>query len=215
AVRALQPSCRIVGVQAAACPSYGASLAAGHPVHVDAQPTMADGIAVKAPGDRTFALLRSLVDEHVTVEESEIATAMLWSMERAKQVIEGAGAVPLAAVLSKRIQADGPVAVVIGGGNIDPANLMSVIRHGLSAVGRYLRLATSLADRPGELSRLLHLLALLRVNILGVDHHREGTGVGVGETRVDLVLQTRNADHVVEVEHALAEAGYPVLSSTL
>jgi len=173
---------------------------------------MADGIAVKQPGARTFALLRGLLDEHLVVEESEIASAIVWSMERAKQVIEGAGAVPLAALLAGRIQSDGPVAVVIGGGNVDPAHLMTVIRHGLSAVGRYLRLSTSLADRPGELSRLLQVLASLRVNILGIEHHREGAGVGVGETRVDLVLQTRNAAHVAEVEAALQGAGYPVLS---
>jgi threonine dehydratase len=214
-VRELRPDCRIIGVQAAACPSFAASLAAGHPVHVDARPTMADGIAVKQPGARTFALLRDLVDEHVEVEETEIAAAILWSMERAKQVVEGAGAVPLAALLAGRITGPGPVAIMMCGGNVDPANLMTVIRHGLSAVGRYLRLTTSLADRPGELSRLLQLMASLRVNILGIEHHREGMGVGVGETRVDLVLQTRNAEHVVEVEQAMVASGYPVLSSSL
>ncbi|MBC7460160.1 MAG: pyridoxal-phosphate dependent enzyme, partial [Thermoleophilia bacterium] len=213
-MRALRPDCHIIGVQAAACDSYGPSLAAGHPVHVEAGPTMADGIAVKQPGERTFAILRELIDQHVTVDEADISSAILWSMERAKQIVEGAGAAPLAALLSGRIETHGPVVVVLGGGNVDPVNLMTVIRHGLSAVGRYLRLTTSLADRPGELSRLLQLLAVLRVNILGVDHHREGVGVGVGETRVDLVLQTRNAEHVHEVEQALTAAGYPVLSST-
>lgn len=214
-VRALRPDCQIVGVQAAACDSFGPSLRAGHPVHVEARPTMADGIAVKQPGERTFAILRELIDTHVVVEEAEISEAILWSMERAKQVIEGAGAAPLAALLAGRIQTDGPVAVVIGGGNVDPANLINVIRHGLSAMGRYLHLATCLVDRPGELSRLLQVLASLRVNILGVDHHREDVGVGVGETRVDLVLQTRNAEHVTEVERALEAAGYPVLQSSL
>ena len=214
-IRELRPDCRIVGVQAAACASFAASRAAGHPVHVEARPSMADGIAVKQPGERTFAILDRLVDVDVLVDEAEIATAILWSMERAKQVVEGAGAAPLAALLAGKVEATGPVAIVVGGGNIDPANLVTVIRHGLSAVGRYLHIATALPDRPGELSRLLALLADLRVNILGVEHHREGARIGVGETRVDLVLQTRNAAHVLEVEAALASAGYPVLASSV
>ncbi len=136
---------------------------------------------------------------------------MLWSMERAKQVLEGAGAASLAALLAGKVQSDGPVSLVVAGGNIDPANLIGVIRHGLSAVGRYLYLGTVVRDRPGELSRLLTLLAKLRVNVLGVEHHREGVIVGVGQTRVDLVLQTRNAAHVAEVESALRDAGYELL----
>lgn len=211
AIRALRPDCRIIGVQAAACPSYSASLEAGHPVIVEAAPTMADGIAVKQPGAMTFGILRDLVDEHVEVTEEEISAAILWSMERAKQVLEGAGATPLAALMAGRIRTDGPVVLVGGGGNIDPASLMTVIRHGLSAMGRFLYLGTLLPDRPGELSRLLAQLADLRVNVLGVEHHREGVRVRVGETQVDLVLQTRNAEHVAEVEARLAEAGYVVL----
>lgn len=211
AMRALRPACKLIGVQAAACPSYDAALRAGAPVTIDAQPTMADGIAVKQPGALTFGILRELLDEHVVVSEEQISSAILWSMERAKQVLEGAGATPLAALLGGMVQSDGPVVLVNGGGNIDPAALMTVIRHGLSANGRFLYLGTLLPDRPGELSRLLALLAKLRVNVLGVEHHREGVEMHVGETRVDLVLQTRNAQHVAEVEAALTDAGYSLL----
>ncbi len=211
AVRALRPECRIVAVQAAAYPSLRLSLDAGEPVGVAARPTIADGIAVKHLGARPFSVLRTHVDEVVEVEEEELSTAMLWGMERAKQVLEGAGAAALAAMLAGRVRSDGPVALVVAGGNIDPAAIIPVIRHGLSAVGRFLYLGTIVPDRPGELSRLLTLLATLRVNVLGVEHHREGVDVRIGETRVDLTLQTRNAEHVAEVEAALVAAGYPIL----
>jgi threonine dehydratase len=211
ALRELRPDCRLVGVQAAACPSYAAAVAAGGPVSVEAMPTMADGIAVKQPGALTYGILREHLDDHVEVSEGQISSAILWSMERAKQVLEGAGATPLAALLGGLVTSDGPLVLVNGGGNIDPATLMTVIRHGLSRAGRYLYLGTLLPDRPGELSRLLALLAKLRVNVLGVEHHREGVQIHVGETRVDLVLQTRNAEHVIEVEQALTDAGYTLL----
>lgn len=213
AVRALKPDVRIVAVQAAAFPSLRLSLEAGQCVEVEALPTIADGIAVKQLGQTGFAALRELVDDVVEVEEDELSTAMLWSMERAKQVLEGAGAAALAAVLAGKVRSDGPVAMVVAGGNIDPANIIPVVRHGLSAVGRFLYLGTVVRDRPGELSRLLSLLADLRVNVLGVEHHREGVRVGIGQTQVDLVLQTRNAEHVAEVEAAMHDAGYPILRS--
>jgi threonine dehydratase len=211
AVRHLRPECRIVAVQAAAFPSLRASLAAGEPTNVEACPTIADGIAVKQLGARNFEILRALVDDVVEVEEEELSTAMLWSMERAKQVLEGAGSAALAAMLGGKVRSDGPVALVVAGGNIDPANLVPVIRHGLTAAGRFVYMGTVIPDRPGELSRLLGVLADARVNVLGVEHHREGVHLRVGQARVDLTLQTRNADHVGEVEAALEAAGYPVL----
>ncbi|MCB0877934.1 MAG: threonine ammonia-lyase [Thermoleophilia bacterium] len=213
AVRALRPDCRIVAVQAASFPSLRASIEAGTPTAVEASPTIADGIAVKQLGARTFTILRELVDEVVEVEEEELSTAILWGMERAKQVLEGAGAASLAALLAGKVRTDGPVALVVAGGNIDPANLIPVIRHGLSAVGRFLYVGTVIPDRPGELSRLLGMLARARVNVLGVEHHREGVDLRIGETRVDLTLQTRNAEHVAEVEALLTSSGYPLLRS--
>lgn len=213
AVRTLRPGCRIVAVQVAGYPSLRHALEAGEPTPVDTRATIADGIAVKQVGARNFAILRELVDEVVEVDEEELSTAMLWSMERAKQVLEGAGAVALAAMLAGKVRSDGPVALVVAGGNIDPANLVPVIRHGLTAAGRFLYLGTIVPDRPGELSRLLGVLADARVNVLGVEHHREGIDLRVGQTRVDLTLQTRNVEHVAEVKAMLAAAGYPVLGS--
>lgn len=215
AARALRPDVKIVAVQASAVSSLRISLEAGHRVEVEAHPTLADGIAVRQIGERNFEILRELIDEVVDVDEDELSTAMLWSMERAKQVLEGAGSAALAAVLSGKVQSTGPVVMVVAGGNIDPANLIPVIRHGLSTAGRFLYLGTIVRDRPGELSRLLSLLATLRVNVLGVEHHREGVHVGVGRTQVDLVLQTRNAEHIAQVEEALGAEGYTVMSSHL
>ena len=211
AIRALRPGCRIVGVQAAACQSIAAARAAGHPVMVHAAPTMADGIAVKQPGANTFPIIEALIDELVTVDDNELGSAMLWLMERAKQVVEGAGAATMAALLAGKVEPVGPTVCVLSGGNIDPMALIPVIRHGLGTAGRFLRIATTLPDRPGELSRLLALLAQLRVNVLAVEHRREGEPrLGVGDTRVDLTLQTRNLEHVDEVLAELRTAGYDV-----
>lgn len=210
-LRELRPNCRFVAVQAAAHPSLRASLAAGEATAVEARPSIADGIAVKQLGELNFAMLKDIVDDVVEVTEEELSTAILWSMERAKQVLEGAGAASLAALLAGKVSSDGPVVLVVAGGNIDPANLVPVIRHGLTTGGRFLYLGTIIPDRPGELSRLLALLANTRVNVLGVEHHREGVDLRIGETRVDLTLQTRNVEHVAEVEAALEQAGYAVL----
>ncbi len=210
-LRELRPDCRIVAVQAAAHPSLRASLDAGVVTAVEARPSIADGIAVKQLGTLNFEMLKDIVDDVVEVTEEELSTAILWSMERAKQVLEGAGAASLAALLAGKISSEGPVVLVVAGGNIDPANLVPVIRHGLTTGGRFLYLGTVIPDRPGELSRLLALLAATRVNVLGVEHHREGVDLRIGETRVDLTLQTRNVEHVAEVEAALTDAGYPVM----
>ena len=211
AIRAHRPDVRIVAVQSASFPSLRESLAAGTPISVPARGTIADGIAVRRIGDLPFAILAELVDDVVVVDEEELSTAILWSMERAKQVLEGAGAASLAALLAGRVTSTGPTAIVVAGGNVDPAALISVIRHGLTASGRFLYLGTVIPDRPGELSRLLAVLAASRVNVLGVEHHREGIHLRMGETRVDLTLQTRNADHVAEVREALESAGYALV----
>jgi threonine dehydratase len=212
-IKELRPTCRVVAVQSAACASLDAAIHAGEPTLVDSRPSMADGILVKQTGALPFAMLRDLVDDVVLVDEDEISTAMLWALERSKQLLEGAGATALAALLSGRAAVTGPTAVVLGGGNIDPAGIIPVIRHGLSAVGRYVYIGTILPDRPGELSRLLAILAEQRVNVLGVEHHREGVATRIGETRVDLVLQTRDAAHVVDVRAALEAGGYPLVGS--
>lgn len=210
AVRELLPGCRMVGVQSTACRSLEASLAAGHPVTVDAAPTLADGIAVKQTGGLPFGIVRDTLDELVHVDEEDLARAILWCMERAKQVVEGAGVAALAAILAGRVRVDGPAVVLLCGGNIDPMSIIPVLRHGLTSAGRFLRVRTVVPDRPGELSRLLALLAALKLNVLSVEHHREGLSLRVGHTCIDLTLQTRNLVHVEEALAALHAAGFAV-----
>jgi threonine dehydratase len=152
--------------------------------------------------------LQSGLDEVVTVDDNATAEAILWLLERSKQVVEGAGAVGLAALLSGSVKAVGPTVIILSGGNVDSNQLVGVIRHGLTSVGRYVRLETHLPDRPGELSRLLILLADLRVNVLNVDHRREGVQMHVGQARIDLTLQTRDADHLALVLKDLEQASY-------
>lgn len=208
AIRALRPQVRIVGVQAAACSSLQASLAAGSPTSVHLTPTMADGIAIKQPGGNNFPILRDGLDDIVTVDDDAIGEAILWLIERSKQVVEGAGAVALAALMTGQVAPVGPTVLILSGGNIDPMQLISVIRHGLTSAGRFVRLETHLPDRPGELSKLLMKLADLRVNVLNVDHRREGVSMAVGQARIDLTLQTRDAAHIAEVIDKLRAAGY-------
>lgn len=210
AVKHLRPMCRIIAVQSTSCPSLIASQEAGHPVQVEARPTMADGIAVKQPGAATFAMMQQLVDEVVLVDDNDLSRAMLWLMERSKQVVEGAGAASLAALLSQRFTPHGDTVCLLSGGNIDPMALMPVIRHGLSTVGRFLRVETTLPDRPGELSRLLALLARERANVMSVEHRREGIRMQVGDAHVELTLQTRNREHVTQLVAVLGAEGYDI-----
>lgn len=210
AVRALRPDCKLIGVQSAACSALNESLQAGHPVSVSKiAPTMADGIAVKQPGAFTLPAIQELLDELIIVDDDQLSRAMLWLIERAKQIVEGAGAASVAALLDSD-KLSGTTVCLLSGGNIDPVQLMSVVRYGLTTVGRFVTLSTTIVDRPGELSRLLILLAELRVNILHVEHRREGVSLHVGDTQVDMTLQTRNREHVTDVLARLAAEGYNV-----
>ena len=202
ALRALKPEVRIVGVQAAAC----SPLAGGQAHGV----TIADGIAVKAPGDLTSAILADHLDDVVTATEEEISQAILLLMERATLVVEGAGAVGLAALLAGRVGGEGPVVVVLSGGNIDPTLLITVMRHGLTLAGRYLVVRSRVPDRPGELVKLLTLIADERINVVSVEHHREGMVVSIGETEVELTLAARDEEHCAALLDALRRWGYPV-----
>jgi threonine dehydratase len=193
ALRAVKPDVRIVGVQA------GKS---GF--------TIADGIFVKHPGELTTSMLDSLLDDMVDVGDEEISEAMVLLLERSKVVVEGAGAVGVAALLTGKAGGDGPVAVVLSGGNIDATLLISVMRHGLTVAGRYLVVRTRISDRPGELIKLLQLCAEQRVNVVSVEHHREGMHISVAETEVELTVVTRNLEHCAEVLAALEAHGYPV-----
>ncbi|WP_328310497.1 threonine ammonia-lyase [Streptomyces sp. NBC_00442] len=211
AVKALRPDVRIVGVQAAAAASYPPSLAAGRPVAVETSPTMADGIKVGRPGDIPFSLVSELVDEVRTVSEDELASALLLCLERAKLVVEPAGASPVAALLSDPGSFRGPVVAVLSGGNVDPLLMQRILRHGMSAAGRYLSVRLRLKDRPGALASLLGELTVLDVNVLDVSHIRTDPRLGLTEVEVELHLETKGPEHCAEVTAALGEAGYIVL----
>jgi threonine dehydratase len=208
AVKDLDPAISVVGVQAEAVAPYPASLAAGHPVSVRAQPTMADGIAVSRPGDIPFAIVSGLAERVVTVSEESLARGLLLCLERAKQVVEPAGAAGVAAVLEHARDLVPPVVVVLSGGNIDPLLLSKLLRHGLTAAGRYLAFRCRLPDHPGSLAKLLADLADLGANVLEVGHERLGPRLHVDEAEVFLVVETRGPAHCEEVIGALRAAGY-------
>jgi len=198
---------KVVGVEAAGAASMTASLAEHRPVRLDRAATMADGIALKSPSALTLAHVEALVDDVVTVSEEEIAAAVLLSMERARCVVEPAGAVGLAALVGGRIAGSGPVVCLLSGGNVDPMLLSTLLEHGLTVAGRYLRLRVVLSDRPGALARLTAALADLGLNVTDVEHHRAGTAVHVSEVEVLVTIETRDRAHVADVMAALAVAG--------
>jgi threonine dehydratase len=193
ALRALRPEVRLVGVRAGL---------GGY--------TIADGIAVKVPSEFTMPLLEDLLDDLVAVTDEEISEAIVLLLERAKLVVEGAGAVGVAALLAGKAGGSGPAVPVLSGGNIDPTMLISVMRHGLTVAGRYLVVRTQLADRPGELIKLLSLVAEQRGNVISVEHHREGMEIPVTETEVELTLVTRDEEHCRRLLAAMEERDYTV-----
>jgi threonine dehydratase len=210
AVKAMRPDVTVVAVQAETAAAYPASLAAGRPIPLDRMATMADGIAVGCPGDLPFALVQDVVDEVVTVSEAAISKALLLCLERAKQVVEPAGAAAVAAVLAEPRRWEPPMVAVLTGGNIDPVLLMRVVQHGMLAAGRYLSVRVRIADRPGELARLLVLVAELGANVVDVEHSRTTSHLDLGEVEVALSVETRGAEHRVELLAALGAAGHAV-----
>ena len=201
---------RVVGVEAAGAPTMTAALAAGHPVTLERMATMADGISVARCSELTLAHAQEFVDEVVTVDEEEISRAMLLLVERAKAVVEPAGATSLAAVLAGRVPGDGPVVSLLSGGNVDPLLLTKLIEHGLAAAGRYLTLRVVMGDRVGALAGLTAALAGLGLNVLGVEHHRSSRNLAVAEVEVQVTVETRDLQHHEEVVAALTAAGYRV-----
>ena len=198
ALRARKPSLRIVGVQAAGTLPSGSGF------------TIADGIAVKQPGVLTMSILERVLDDIVSVTDEEISEAVLLLLERTKLVVEGAGAVGVAALLAGKVEARGTAVPVLSGGNIDATLLISVARHGLALGGRFLVVRTRVPDRPGELAKLLTLLAQERVNVVEVSHYREAAEVPVGDTGVELTLVTRDAAHCEEILATMQRLGYAV-----
>jgi threonine dehydratase len=210
AVKALRPGIRVVGVEAEGAASMTASLAAGRTVTLERIDTMADGIAVKRVSELTLAHVSALVDEIVTVSEEDLSRALLVLLERTKAIVEPAGAAPLAAALAGKLpDGDGEaVCLLLSGGNIDPTLLIRVIRHGLTAAGRYLLLRVALHDRPGELHRLTGVLAGLGLNVVDIEHHRSGVHLAVDEVEVHMTTEMRDPGHHDEVLEALRSAGY-------
>lgn len=201
-------SIRIIGVQAANSAAYPSSLEAGHPLQVATTPTIADGIAVARPGDLPFEIIRELVDDVVTVTEDDIARALLVLLERAKQVVEPAGAVGVAAILAGKVAATGTTVSILSGGNIDPLLLQRVVAHGLAASGRYMSLRIPLPDRPGQLARVSDLLAQAGANVIEVLHTRHGQGMQISEVILQLSVETRGEEHRQHVMDTLIGAGF-------
>ena len=193
ALRSVRPELRIVGVQA--------GLSA---------PTIADGIAVKDLGVKTSAILNDVLDDLISVGDDEICRAIVLLLERTKLVVEGAGAVGVAALLTGKAGGEGPAVAILSGGNIDPTVLISVMRHGLTTAGRYLVVRSRLDDRPGELIKLLKLVAQERANVISVDHHREGMDVPVYQSEIELTLGMRDEHHCAVLLETLRSLGYQV-----
>ncbi|ALE85261.1 threonine ammonia-lyase [Pseudonocardia sp. HH130629-09] len=209
-MRAARPDLRIVGVQAAGAAAWPSSLAAGRPMPVGGMRTMADGIAVGRPGDVTFAQVSALIDEMVTVSEDALSAALLHCLERAKMIVEPAGAASVAALLEHPGRWPGPVVCVLSGGNVDPLVLLQVIRHGLVASSRYLTLHLRMPDRPGALAELLARVGRLGANVTDVAHSRISGALAVGEVDVELSVETRGPEHRDAILADLRDAGHAV-----
>ena len=205
-----RPDVRVVGVQAEGAAAYPVSLEKGYPQALASMATMADGIAVGRPGDVPFAAVREHVDEFVTVDEESLSKALLILIERAKLVVEPAGAVGVAAVMQHPQRFETPAVVVLSGGNVDPLLLMNVIRHGLAAAGRYLDFHVRIPDSPGGLAQLLAELAAAQANVLDVVHERTSAHLHLGEVAVGLQVETRGPEHTERVLGHLRGCGYVV-----
>ncbi len=211
AVKSLDPTVRVVGVQAEAAAAYPPSLAAGHPVLLTSMATMADGIAVGRPGDVPFAVVQEHVDEIMTVSEEQISRAALLLLERAKLVVEPAGAAAAAAVLAHPHAFEPPVAIVLSGGNVDSLVLLRIIRYGLASAGRYLTLAVRMPDRPGSLARLLNDIQSMHANVVDIEHNRVDAGLRVDEVDIVVHVETRGQDHCQALLAHLTAGGYRIL----
>jgi threonine dehydratase len=202
ALRAVRPEVKVFGVQAAACAPLAGNTELGY--------TIAEGIAVKKPGELTSRILDDHLESIVTVTDEEISQAIVLLMERTKLVVEGAGAAAVAALVAGRVAGDGPTVAILSGGNIDPTLLIQVMRHGLTLAGRYLVVRTRIPDRPGELIKLLSMFADEHANVVSIEHHREGMDVPVTETEVEATLLTRDQEHCTAILDAMQQRGYAV-----
>ena len=212
AAKMLRPSVKIIGVQASGAPSMAQSLSEGHPVQLASASTVADGIAVKKPGDLTYDIVSKYVDEVVTVDEDEIAAAILTLLEKCKIVAEGAGAVPVAALLHGKFKPQGKVCCVVSGGNIDVNTLQRIVDRGLAKSGRMAKISIMLEDKPGALMQLVGIIGNAGANILSVGHDRVDNSA-LKTARVELTIETNNQDHLNALLNQLVENGYQVLDN--
>jgi threonine dehydratase len=199
---------RVVGVQAENAAAYPSSIEAGEPVTVTTKPTIADGIAVARPGDLNFPIIRDLVDQIVTVSDDDVARALLVLLERAKLVVEPAGAVGVAAIMSGAVRDTGRTVVLLSGGNIDPLMMERVITRGLVAASRYIGIRIMLPDRPGQLARVSQVISDAGANVVEVLHTRHGQGLVINEVALDLSIEARGPEHAQEVIHRLRDVGF-------
>jgi threonine dehydratase len=213
ALRALAPEVKIIGVQASGAAATARSFRAGAPVRVPDPRTMADGIRVGTVGELTFPLIRELVDDVVTVEEEEISEAVVQTMEKNKVVVEAAGSVGVAALMAGRFRTTGRVCAVLSGGNIDLNFLGRLIDAGLASAGRYHVVHLRMPDTPGQLQKVVAVLAETKTNILDVQHYRAGWKVPVGSVDVEILIETRNAREGARVDELLLAEGFELLSS--
>lgn len=212
AIKALKPDCKVIGVQAIGAPSMYESRKKGEVIELEKVATIADGIAVKKPGDLTFEMCQKYVDEIVTVSEEEIATAILTLMEKQKTVAEGAGATALAAAMFDKANLKGKKSVcIVSGGNIDVNTLSRVITQGLNKTGRIANIETKVVDKPGQLISLLQLISHTGANIISISHEREDLRSEVNSCVVTMVLETRNTEHVNQIKELLVSNGYEIL----
>ena len=212
AIKALKPDCKVIGVQALGAPSMYESRKKGEVIQLEKVATIADGIAVKKPGDLTFEMCQKYVDEIVTVSEEEIATAILTLMEKQKTVAEGAGATALAAAMFDKANLKGKKSVcIVSGGNIDVNTLSRVITQGLNKTGRIANIETKVVDKPGQLISLLQLISHTGANIISINHEREDLRSEVNSCVVTMVLETRNTEHVNQIKELLVSNGYEIL----
>ena len=203
------PHIRIIGVESVAAPSMTVSLAAGRPTEQPVKVTLADGIAVKLPGKKTIPVICECVDEIVQVDEESIALAIVSLLEKTKMLVEGAGAVTLAAVLNRKIaQLEGKTVCLLSGGNIDVKTISQVVERGLIAGGRYLKLTVELDDHPGALATMAENIAETRANIFHITHDRRSKSLAIGRTDVSLELETRGNEHILEIISYLENKGY-------
>jgi len=214
AVKGSRSDVRVVGVQAAAMDGVARSFREGRPIETAAARTLADGVAVAGPSERTFALVERFVDDVITVSEEAIAHAIVLLLERSKMVVEGAGALGVAALISGRWKPAGDTVVVLSGGNIDINLTGSIIRHGLADAGRYQQLAIEVSDMPGELATITTAIARAGGSVIDVDHNREGRGLPIGIAIVDLVIEVNGPEHFDLVLASLRDEGVVLVDDT-